>query len=68
MVERADRRVVAINARLARTIDDEDVRHLDWLRARRGNDLLDAIIVSTGPHAYRRIDGIGVVPVALLGA
>lgn len=68
IVERADRRVVAIEVKLARTIDDEDVRHLDWLRARLGDDLLDAIIVSTGPYAYRRTDGIGVVPAALLGA
>jgi len=26
-----------------------------------------AIVVSTGPFAYRRADGIGVVPAALLG-
>lgn len=68
IVERADRRVVAIEVKLARTIDDDDVRHLKWLRARLGEDLLDAIVVSTGPYAYRRADGIGVVPAALLGA
>ena len=31
-------------------------------------ELLDAIIVNTGPNAYRRPDGIGVVPLALLGS
>ena len=30
-------------------------------------DLLDAVIINTGPNAYRRPDGIGVVPLALLG-
>jgi len=32
-----------------------------------GEDLLDAVVVTTGPHAYRRPDGIAVVPAALLG-
>jgi hypothetical protein len=31
-------------------------------------DLIDAVILTTGPHAYRRPDGIAVVPLALLGA
>jgi ribosomal protein L14 len=32
-----------------------------------GGDLIDAIVVTTGSEAYRRTDGIGVVPAALLG-
>lgn len=68
IVERADRRVVAIEVKLAETIDDDDVKHLLWLRDRLGDDLLDAIVVSTGRFAYRRADGVGVVPAALLGA
>lgn len=67
IVERADRRVVAIEVKLAETISDDDVKHLRWLRGRLGPDLLDAIVVSTGSYAYRRSDGIGVVPAALLG-
>jgi hypothetical protein len=31
-----------------------------------GPDLLDALIINTGPQAYRRPDGIGVVPLGLL--
>ena len=31
------------------------------------HDLLGAIAVAAGPAAYRRRDGIGVVPAALLG-
>jgi hypothetical protein len=67
IVERADRRIVAIEVKLARTIVDDDVKHLRWLGDRMGADLLDSIVVSTGPFAYRRPDGIGVVPASLLG-
>ena len=68
IVERADRRVVAIEVKLTHTVRDEHVRHLLWLRDRLGEDLLDAVVISTGPEAYRRRDGIAVVPAALLGA
>ena len=64
---RDDQRVVAIEVKLSQTIDDADVKHLSWLRSKLGDDLLDAIVVTTGPQAYRRPDGIGVVPLALLG-
>ncbi|MEX2400263.1 MAG: DUF4143 domain-containing protein [Rhodothermales bacterium] len=67
IVERDDQRVVAFEIKLSRTADDADVRHLLWLRDRLGNDLLDAVIVTTGPQAYRRRDGVAVVPLALLG-
>jgi hypothetical protein len=30
-------------------------------------DLLDRVIVTTGPGAYRRRDGIAVIPASLLG-
>jgi hypothetical protein len=32
-----------------------------------GDDLLDSVVVTTGSHAYRRKDGVAVVPAALLG-
>ena len=46
---------------------DDDVRHLAWLRQQIGHDLLDAVVITTGAEAYRRQDGIAVVPAALLG-
>ena len=67
IVERGDGRVVAVEVKLAPTVDDRDVRHLTWLRDRLGADLLDALVVTTGREAYRRTDGVGVVPAALLG-
>jgi predicted AAA+ superfamily ATPase len=67
IVERSDGVVVAIEVKLAATVSDRDGDHLRWLRQRLGGELLDALIVTTGSHAYRRADGIGVVPAALLG-
>jgi uncharacterized protein len=67
IVERADRRVLAIEVKLAATVSDHDLRHLKWLSERLGDDLVDAIVITTGSAAYRRADGIGVVPAALLG-
>ncbi|MBX3072005.1 MAG: ATP-binding protein [Thermomicrobiales bacterium] len=67
IVVRDDGKIVAVEVKLNRTILDADVRHLTWLRERAGDDLLDAVVISTGPEAYRRTDGIAVVPAALLG-
>jgi hypothetical protein len=68
IVARDDGRVLALEVKLAATIDDNALRHVKWLRDRIGADLVDAIVVTTGSEAYRRSDGIGVVPAALLGA
>ena len=67
LVVRGDQRVVAVEVKLAQAVTAADVKHLMWLRSQLGDDLLDAIVVTTGPEAYRRPDGIGVVPLALLG-
>lgn len=61
------RRVAAVEMTFSATIGDVDVRHLRWLQDRLGPELLDAVVVSTGPYAYRRRDGIAVVPASLLG-
>lgn len=67
IVQRADERVVAIEVKLTTAPSDDDLRHLHWLRRTIGDDLLDAVVITTGKNAYRRKDGIGVVPLALLG-
>ncbi len=67
IVVRSDQRVLAIEVNLSATVNDDDVRHLHWLRNKIGDELLDAVVITTGPQAYRRADGIGVVPAALLG-
>ena len=67
IVERADGAVVACEVKLASSVQDSDTKHLHWLKKTIGDRLLDAIVINTGPRAYRRPDGIGVVPLALLG-
>lgn len=67
IVERSDHRVVAFEVKLAQVVVDDDVKHLSWLRDRLGDRLLDAVVITTGAHAFRRPDGIAVVPLALLG-
>jgi predicted AAA+ superfamily ATPase len=67
IVERGDHRVLALEVKLAHSIAEGDVSHLRWLRDSMGDDLLDAVVVTTGTDAYRRPDGIAVVPAALLG-
>ncbi|CAN5841655.1 DUF4143 domain-containing protein [soil metagenome] len=67
IIERGDGRVVALEVKLSPSVTDRDVSHLHWLGSRLGNDLLDAAIITTGREAYRRPDGIAVVPAALLG-
>jgi uncharacterized protein len=67
VVERGDGRVVAIEVKLRPVPSDKDLAHLKWLREQLGDDLLDAVVVTTGREAYRRAeDGIAVVPAALL--
>ena len=68
IVERRDGRVVALEVKLSATVDDADIRHLRWLADRLGPDLLDAAVITTGREAYRRADGIGVIPAGLLTA
>ena len=67
IVERADGRVIAIEVKLGSAVSAQDVKHLLWLRDRIGRDMIDALVITTGPQAFRREDGIGVVPAALLG-
>jgi predicted AAA+ superfamily ATPase len=67
VVERADGRVVAVEVKLARSVSSDDAKHLTWLKQKLGDSVLDQVIITTGPTAFRREDGIAVVPLALLG-
>lgn len=66
-MERPDGRVLAIEIKLAQAVGSGDGRHLACLRERIRADLLDAVIITTGPDAYRRRDGTAIIPLALLG-
>ncbi len=66
IVQGADRRVVAFEVKLSPLVDDKDVIHLKWLRNKLGPGLANAAVITTGTDAYRRADGIAVIPAALL--
>jgi len=67
VVESRSQAVLAVEVKAGSLVDDRDVRHLLWLRDQIGDDLLDMVVVTSGPYAYRRRDGVAVVPAALLG-
>ena len=67
IVERADGRVLAIEVKLGGAVDDADVKHLLWLQKELEENVVDMVVLSTGPRAYRRPDGVAVIPLALLG-
>ncbi|MGH3428865.1 MAG: ATP-binding protein, partial [Mycobacteriales bacterium] len=67
IVERGDGKVVAFEVKLNPTVSANDVKHLLWLKGEIGDDMLDMVVVTTGPQAYRRADDVAVVPAALLG-
>ena len=58
IVERRDGRCLGVEVKLSPIVTDDDVRHLVWLRDRLGHELLDAVVITTGKHAYRRPDGV----------
>jgi len=67
IVDRGDGRVVAIEVKLSAAVRNDAVKHLNWLQDTIGDDLLDRMVITTGTEAYRRADGVAVVPAGLLG-
>src|SRR5665647_3150924 len=65
---RGERSAVGVEVKVSSTVKPDDVRHLHWLKAQMGDQLTDMVLVNTGRYAYRRPDGVAVVPLALLGA
>lgn len=67
IIEREDGKVLALEIKLANTVQDKDLKQLKWLRAQLGDQLIDSAVIYTGKHAYRQ-DGVAVIPFALLGS
>lgn len=59
--------LVAVEVKLGQSPEERDLRHLHWLQNELGDHLTDAIVITTGRSAYRRPDGIAIIPAALLG-
>lgn len=67
IIEGDEGQVVAVEIKLAGDVRDRDVRHLLWLQDQMPDDVLDTMVITTGEFAYRRPDGVAVVPLGLLG-
>lgn len=67
IAEGPDGRVVGFEVKLGGVVSDHDVRHLLWLRGMLGDRVNDLVVLTTGSEAYRRRDGVAVVPLGLLG-
>lgn len=66
VVQAAANRVIGIEVKLNAKIDDEHVKHLLWFRQALGADCAATAVLYPGKIAYRRPDGIYVIPLDLL--
>ena len=67
IVERPDHKVLAVEVKMTSAPTAADAKHLHWLGALIGDQLIDKVLLTTAPGAYRTRDGVAVVPLALLG-
>ncbi len=67
IVEGNEGQLLGIEVKLAPEVTDSDVKHLKWLQEMVPSRVADLIVITTGTTAYRRQDGVAVVPLALLG-
>jgi len=67
IVEGPGLKVLAIEVKLSTVVRPADVAQLNWLEHQMPNRLIDKVLINTGAYAYRRKDGVAVVPLALLG-
>jgi predicted AAA+ superfamily ATPase len=67
IVQRPDGRVVAIEVKLSGQVRPADVATLNWLDQSLPGRVLDKVLLNTSDRAFRRPDGVAVVPLALLG-
>lgn len=67
VLERYDGKIIAFEVKLAPTVSENDLKHLRWLGDQLGERVVERVVITTGQYAFRRPDGIAVVPLALLG-
>jgi hypothetical protein len=67
IVQRPDTRVIAIEVKLSTVARPADVKHLNWLEGQLPETVVDKVLINAGQQAYRRQDGVAVVPLALRG-
>jgi len=67
ILQTEDGKILPVEVKLSQSVTDKDVRHILWLKKNLGESYLPGVVITTGEYAYRRTDGIAVVPLALLG-
>ena len=67
IVEGPELKVLAIEVKLSTAVRPADVAQLNWLETQMPGRVIDKVLINTGTYAYRRKDGVAVVPLALLG-
>ena len=67
IVEGPNNTILAVESKLGESVRAADVKHLTWLAAQYPPATVLPIIINTGKRAYRRNDGVTVIPLALLG-
>lgn len=67
LIETLDGRLLPIEIKLKARPTDRDVRHLNWFREQLGDRVLPPLVITAGNVAYRRPDGILVLPLATIG-
>jgi predicted AAA+ superfamily ATPase len=67
IVESQHGNILGIEVKLSAEVDSHDVRHLLWLKGVAPERVVDLVMVTTGGTAFRRSDGVAVIPLALLG-
>ena len=68
IIHRGDGEAVGVEVKLKSSITDRDVRHLRWLKKSLPDQIVDLVVINAGTHAYRRHDGVAVIPLAMLTA
>lgn len=66
VVQADSHHVVGVEVKFAATVTDDDCKHLLWFREQLGEDCSAVVVLYTGEYAYRRADGVYVIPLALL--
>jgi len=66
IVQRTDGKILAIETKLSETVTKADFKHLNWLEAQLGAELIGKVVIYSGKYAYQD-QGVAVVPLALLG-
>jgi predicted AAA+ superfamily ATPase len=61
--------VIGIEVKLSHEVSQADVSQLHWLQTKlASHKKLIKVVINTGAYAYRREDGVFVVPLGILGA